>query len=134
MTKKRRKGSRFSSFAKLFIRNETEYPAALDGQVTPWIAISKNNKKPAINGMVRRKRQKGITRGIAPKILDKKQVARKRSGLPRLDMQLKKARLLLILKSGKPPRKTKKSVLDNNNGAAQVRHSITSRAAPKIKK
>ncbi len=133
MTQKRRRGGRFSFFAKLFIRNDTPYPAALDGRITPWIAISKNNKKIALGNIAGKQKQKIMSGRTAAKILDRKPVTRKQPGLPRLDMQLKKARLLLILKSGKPPREKTKTIT-NGNGTAQGRQDIALQARPKILK
>ena len=45
MTGKPRKKRFLSSFFKIFIRKESEYPPALDGKVAPWIPISKLQKK-----------------------------------------------------------------------------------------
>ena len=96
------KKKRFSFFSKLFKRNETPYPAALDGHVTPWITISNKNSHPLKKN---RASQKTILRVTDFKTKQKNTHSHQNIKLSSLDIQLKKMRLFLILKNNKPLKK-----------------------------
>jgi len=105
MSKKQRSNSKFSFFSKLFARNETEYPPALDGRVTPWIVISKSKNK-SIQKMFRvGQNWKPVSAATSLKISGQQTNTKKNIKLPPLDMQLKKSRLVVILKNSKPLKK-----------------------------
>lgn len=96
------KKKRFSFFSKLFKRNEMPYPAALDGRVTPWILISNKNSHSLKKN---KKSSKTVLRVTDFKTKQKKTLSHQNIKLSSLDMQLKKLRLLLILKHNKPLKK-----------------------------
>ena len=134
MSKKKRSKSRFSSFSKLFKRNETPYPAALDGQVTPWITISNAQSHPLKKVKKMGQNKPAILRVTDFETRRKKTKSHQNIKLSPLDMQLKKMRLLIILKNNKPLKKIALSQMKISpiSGFSRARTGVILRHKTKI--
>lgn len=105
MSKKQRSSNIFSTFAKLFFHKQEEYPAALDGRLTPWISASKERQKSLKKLHSDKKDWQAVSRGKPLAKRQKKTLNAQSLKLSPLEVQLKKMRLYLILKNSRAPKK-----------------------------
>ena len=92
---------RISAFVRLFIHNNEEYPAPLSGQVIPWLSVSRARKKSPVQMNDTGQNWKPVSKPSCLTLSDNKQPDQKSLKLPRLDSQLKKSRLRIILEKNK---------------------------------